>query len=84
MFGYTEERRGERAAIRDFEAQMRKLAKELTKERQPIAIDLARLPQSVRGFGHVKERNRRAAEARQERLLSEFENPLRLPSRAVA
>ncbi|HSV81993.1 MAG TPA: DUF6537 domain-containing protein [Ramlibacter sp.] len=41
---------------------MRRLAGELTTERHPVALELARLPQGVRGFGHVKVRNQAAAE----------------------
>ena len=63
---------------------MRRVANELTTERQPIAVELARLPQSVRGFGHVKERNHVAAEAKQQRLLAEFEQPALRQTRAAA
>ena len=72
IFGHTAERRGERAAIGAFEAQMRKVAAGLTAERLATAIELARLPQSVRGFGHVKERNHHAAMQKQARLLAEL------------
>ncbi len=86
IFGHTAERRGERAAIGEFEALVRRIAGELTRERHAIALDLARLPQSVRGFGHVKERNAAAAKAKQERLLAEFGQPAlrQTPSRAAA
>ena len=46
VFGYTAERRGERAAIADFESLIRRVAKDLTTERLPIALDLARLPRA--------------------------------------
>jgi indolepyruvate ferredoxin oxidoreductase len=75
IFGYTVERRGERAAIVEFESLVRRLAGELTAERLAIAVDLARLPQSVRGFGHVKERNQAAANEKFQRLLAEFAQP---------
>ena len=86
IFGHTAERRGERAAIGEFEALVRRVAGELTRERHAIALDLARLPQSVRGFGHVKERNAAVAYAKQARLLAEFAQPSlrQTPSRAAA
>jgi len=84
IFGYTEERRGERAAISEFESLMRRVADELTAERQAVALELARIPQTVRGFGHVKEHNRLAAQARQQRLLAEFEQPGPRQARAAA
>jgi len=42
---------------------------------EAVALELARLPQGVRGFGHVKARNQTAADARQSRLLAEFAQP---------
>jgi indolepyruvate ferredoxin oxidoreductase len=51
---------------------MRKVASSLTPERMGAALELARLPQSVRGFGHVKERNHHAAVQKQARLLAAF------------
>ncbi|MBT2302500.1 indolepyruvate ferredoxin oxidoreductase family protein [Variovorax paradoxus] len=73
LFGYTSERRAERAAIGEFENLMRRVASQLTGDSRRIALELARLPQSIRGFGHVKGRNHRAAAAKQQRLLAEFE-----------
>ena len=55
---------------------MRRIANDLTPERQTIALELARLPQTVRGFGHVKERNHAAADAKQRHLLAEFDQPM--------
>lgn len=82
VFGYTAERRGERAAIFAFETLARRLAGELTAERLATALELARLPQTVRGFGHVKERNRLAAEVRMQALLASFEASFPVPSTA--
>jgi indolepyruvate ferredoxin oxidoreductase len=72
LFGYTAERRSERAAIGEFERLMREVADQLTAERLKASVELARLPQSVRGFGHVKERNHQAAAKRQAQLLAEL------------
>ncbi|WP_240635928.1 indolepyruvate ferredoxin oxidoreductase family protein [Caldimonas tepidiphila] len=71
-FGHTGERRGERAAIGAFEALMREVAAGLDAQRLPTALELARLPQSVRGYGHVKENNHHAATVRQAALLQDF------------
>ncbi|WP_051243574.1 indolepyruvate ferredoxin oxidoreductase family protein [Azohydromonas australica] len=72
VFGYTAERRGERSAIGKFELLMCQVVGMLTKERLPTALALARLPQGVRGYGHVKEHNAEAAHAQQRKLLAEF------------
>ena len=71
LFGYRQERRQERAAIDDFEALMHRVAEGLSAPGLEVALELARLPQSVRGFGHVKERNALAAQARQQLLLAQ-------------
>jgi indolepyruvate ferredoxin oxidoreductase len=81
-FGYTAERRAERAAIPAYESLVREIAAALDAERLPLAIELARLPQSVRGFGHVKERNAKAADVKQTELLGRFREQLSMPLRA--
>lgn len=53
-FGYTAERRTERALVRDFESQVGQLAAHLDAASLEQAIVLARLPQEIRGFGPVK------------------------------
>ena len=83
LFGRTEERRQERAAIPAFEALVRELAGALDAERLPLAIELARLPQTVRGFGHVKERNARTAQHKQAELLARLRNLEAQPVRAT-
>ncbi|NML31724.1 indolepyruvate ferredoxin oxidoreductase family protein [Paraburkholderia antibiotica] len=71
-FGYSEERRHERAAIEDFRALAMQLAQQLNGDNLKTALELAALPQSLRGFGHVKERNAEAVAGKRTRLLSEF------------
>ena len=39
-----------------------------------IATDIARLPMSIRGFGHVKEANMATAVSRHESLMETFKN----------
>lgn len=73
MFGCTEKRRTERAAIGEYEAMMRDVVAHLTSERLQTGLHIARLPQTVLGFGHVKTRNAAAAKARRDALLREFD-----------
>ncbi|MDZ5455881.1 indolepyruvate ferredoxin oxidoreductase family protein [Azohydromonas lata] len=75
IFGYTAERRGERSAIGDFKTLMRQVVAAVTPDRLTTALELARLPQSVRGFGHVKEHNAEAANVRQKQLLAALTAP---------
>jgi len=72
-FGYTAERRAERAAIPDYQASMRRVAAKLAPERLETALELARLPQEVRGYGHVKAEQARQAELRRRQLLARLE-----------
>ena len=53
-FGYTAERRMERRLITDYEREVEVLMRRLTLETHALAIAVARLPQTIRGFGHVK------------------------------
>jgi indolepyruvate ferredoxin oxidoreductase len=41
----------------------------------PLAVELAALPQQIRGFGHIKMRNLEAAKSREAELLDAFRNP---------
>jgi indolepyruvate ferredoxin oxidoreductase len=71
-FGYTAERRLERALIRRYEADLDKIVDGLTPATEEIAREIARLPLRVRGFGPVKAANAEAAEARRAELLRAF------------
>ena len=51
-------------------------------ERLPVALQLASLPDDIRGFGHVKERNIQAAAKKKERLLNDYRTPERLTASA--
>ena len=57
VFGYTAERRMERALIAEYRALVDELLGALTPERLADAVALATLPDEIRGYGHVKERN---------------------------
>ncbi|MCT4333521.1 indolepyruvate ferredoxin oxidoreductase family protein [Paracoccus sp. YLB-12] len=71
-FGYGAERRRERAMIRDFEADMREVLANVDDSTLPIAIELAELPLSVRGYGPVKDKAADEAAIRRKELLAQF------------
>ena len=56
-FGRTEERRTERALIQEYRASVEALLARLSKERLDTAVEIARLPLEIRGFGPVKAAN---------------------------
>ncbi|WP_175781544.1 indolepyruvate ferredoxin oxidoreductase family protein [Burkholderia anthina] len=80
VFGHTDERRDERRLIADYIALVDEFCATLDAERLPVALQLASLPDDIRGFGHVKARNVAAAEKKRERLLDAY----RVPARSVA
>jgi indolepyruvate ferredoxin oxidoreductase len=67
-FGRTEERRTERALIGEYRAAIDELLSGLSAERLPLALEIARIPEDIRGYGHVKERHVIAARAKWQRL----------------
>jgi len=54
IFGYTAERRMERQLIADYEREVEVLMRRLTPQTHALTVAIARLPQTIRGFGHVK------------------------------
>ena len=72
IFGRTEERRMERALIKQYEADMAEVLAKVTPDRMDAAVALAELPLSIRGFGPVKQANEVKAAKRREELLSAF------------
>ncbi|MGF3024464.1 indolepyruvate ferredoxin oxidoreductase family protein [Methylobacterium aquaticum] len=71
-FGYTQERREERRLIKDFEALLAEIARDLTPANHAAAVGLASLPQRIRGYGPVKATNLAAARAEEAVLLARF------------
>ena len=57
IFGRTEERRTERALITDYRQTIEELLAGLSAERLALAVEIARLPEDIRGYGHVKARH---------------------------
>jgi indolepyruvate ferredoxin oxidoreductase len=81
LFGYTAERRMERQLIRDFEARLEEILANLTPANHTLAVGLANIPQKMRGFGFIKERNVEAAKKEEAELLARFRaaEPVPLP-----
>jgi indolepyruvate ferredoxin oxidoreductase len=65
VFGYTHERRIERALPADYAATIEAMLPSLDADRLELAVQLADVPASIRGFGHVKLRNLREAKRRE-------------------
>jgi len=72
IFGYTEERKMERALIAEYREMVQSLIAKLDADNHATAVDLAALPEKVRGFGHVKEKAVAAFRTEKARLLAQY------------
>ena len=75
IFGYAEERKQERQLIADYQALVEELLTGLDHENHALAVELAAIPDSIRGYGHVKEASLEAAKAHEGQLLAAFRDP---------
>jgi indolepyruvate ferredoxin oxidoreductase len=73
VFGYTQERRTERALIDAYRATVDGLLGRLTADNLAQAVAIASIPEEIRGYGHIKERNLAAAKAKEAALLAAFD-----------
>jgi indolepyruvate ferredoxin oxidoreductase len=64
VFGRTEERRTERRLIEEYKASVDQALAGLTRDNLPLVLDLATLPEHIRGYGHVKEEHLAKVRAR--------------------
>ncbi|OAN56051.1 indolepyruvate ferredoxin oxidoreductase [Paramagnetospirillum marisnigri] len=72
LFGYTAERRQERALIGEFTQILDELAQGLTPDNHRLAVDIASLPRQIRGFGPVKAKAAAEYHARLAQLMTAF------------
>ena len=70
VFGYTAERRMERALVAEYRAMVEGLLPGLDAAGHATAVELAALPEQIRGFGHVKEKAVAEYRVRKAELLS--------------
>jgi indolepyruvate ferredoxin oxidoreductase len=75
VFGRTEERRGERALIGEYRASVEQVLAGLDAGNHALATEIARIPEQIKGFGHVKARNLAAARVQWEDLLRQWQQP---------
>ena len=84
IFGRTEERRTERALIAQYRQDIEAFLSGLDADSHALALEIARLPEQIRGYGHVKERHIQAARARREELLARRQMAGSVPEGATA
>ncbi len=75
VFGHTAERRQERQLIADYARTVDELLDGLDADNLSLAVEIAALPEHMRGYGHVKEAAVHAARERERVLLAQWRNP---------
>jgi indolepyruvate ferredoxin oxidoreductase len=73
-FGYTSERRTERALISEYESLIDELLAGLTADNHALAVRLASVADDIKGYGHVKDANLAKARKKQAELLQQWRN----------
>jgi indolepyruvate ferredoxin oxidoreductase len=71
-FSKTAERRMERALIGDYETLVAEILGALAPHNYSLAVELAQIPEHIRGYGHVKDRHVVAAKKKEAELLAAF------------
>jgi indolepyruvate ferredoxin oxidoreductase len=84
IFGKTEERQTERALIQQYRASIEEVLQSLNADNHATAVDIARIPDQIKGYGHVKERNLKAARERWSALMAQYRQPAAQPARQIA
>ncbi|MEZ5757246.1 MAG: indolepyruvate ferredoxin oxidoreductase family protein [Emcibacteraceae bacterium] len=74
IFGYSAERKMERALIREYEDLVQFILDKLNKDNYELCLKILELPLSYKGYGHVKDKNIQKAKIELKRLLNELEN----------
>jgi indolepyruvate ferredoxin oxidoreductase len=71
-FGYSAHRKLERELVGEYRATIESLLAELTAENYALAVEIASLPEQIRGYGSVKEQHLVRAQRQREQMLTEF------------
>ncbi len=75
IYGKTEERHTERALIQEYRASIEEVLRSLNADNHALAVDIARLPDQIKGYGHVKARHLAKVRPQWERLMQAWRNP---------
>jgi indolepyruvate ferredoxin oxidoreductase len=75
IFGGTPERRAERALPSEYRRSIEQVIASLSAANHAQALEIARIPEQIKGFGHVKERNLAAARLQWQQLMAQWPQP---------
>ena len=71
-FGKTSERKMERRLIEEYEQTIEELLRGLSKKNHALAVEIARIPEQIRGYDLVKQKHVESAKSQKNELLKEF------------
>jgi indolepyruvate ferredoxin oxidoreductase len=74
IFGYSEERKLERRLIVEYADRMRGLLGRLSAVNYDVAVEIASIPEGIRGYGHIKRRHLAEVKPKEAELLAAFEH----------
>ena len=72
-FGHTQERRQERQLIKRYETHIDQLLDTLNAKNYGLAVEIASLPDKIRGFGPIKQQNIDATAALEDELIAQYQ-----------
>ena len=75
IFGKTEERRIERALIGEYKDSVEEVLVSLNATNHATGVEIARIPEQIKGYGHVKERHLKAARVQWQGLMAQWRSP---------
>ena len=68
----------ERQLIQEYEKTTKELLRGLTKKNHNLAVEIAKIPEQIRGFDMVKQRHFKAAKSAENKLLTQFRNSAKI------
>jgi indolepyruvate ferredoxin oxidoreductase len=72
VFGYSQERKVERALIGEYETVISEIMETLSPDNHDLAVEIAAIPERIRGYGHVKQRHLDEAKNAEAALLADY------------
>ena len=75
VFGYAQERRTERALIAQYQSSVDTMLGQLNTSNHALALQMARIPEQIKGFGHVKARHLAVAREKWNSLKAQWSTP---------
>jgi indolepyruvate ferredoxin oxidoreductase len=77
-FSYSAERKEDKELLQQYKTVLNQIISGLTEENKDVALEMARVPEFVRGYGHVRTESVEAAQRRWNTLDNHFKNPMKV------